>query len=181
MNNNNRPPQAYPRETLNKAYEWLSQQTPATRELAKDMETLVTLYLQDQKLKERRKKKHDDSAEFQKELKSLAESVESFNDQSDKKPQASSAKTQDSETNKTKSSFSTNTYRSGFIDPQKYLQEHRERNSNPLQQYSMNANSTKVKSMLLDTQNKLNLSNEQEALSALVSLGYEQIKKIFNS
>lgn len=45
-NNGNLPPQAYTRETLVKAYEWLKHQAPNVREKAISADSLVNLYLQ---------------------------------------------------------------------------------------------------------------------------------------
>lgn len=42
---NSLPPQAYTKETLQKAYTWLLNQTPNVKDLATNQETLVSLYL----------------------------------------------------------------------------------------------------------------------------------------
>jgi hypothetical protein len=43
---NNLPPQAYTRDTLALAYEWLSEQSVEVKEMANNADTLVALYLQ---------------------------------------------------------------------------------------------------------------------------------------
>ena len=45
MTVNSLPPQAYTKETLQKAYTWLLNQSPAVKDLATNQETLVSLYL----------------------------------------------------------------------------------------------------------------------------------------
>jgi hypothetical protein len=45
MTVNSLPPQAYTKETLQKAYTWLLNQAPAVKDLATNQETLVSLYL----------------------------------------------------------------------------------------------------------------------------------------
>ena len=181
MNGRNLPPQAYPQETYKKAYEWLSQQTPATKELANDMETLVSLYLQDQKLKERRKKKSEDSTQFKQELKSLAQGFKTFEDGSDIQ-QPPTAQQQADQAVHSPPPFQQpaprpTTYKSTeYIDPKKYLRDHQQK----LNQQKNLLLDPKIKTMLQTTQNKLNLSTEQEALNAIVSIGFEQIKKIFS-
>ena len=42
---NTLPPQAYTKETLQKAYTWLLNQTPSVKDLATNQEVLVSLYL----------------------------------------------------------------------------------------------------------------------------------------
>ena len=42
----NLPPQAYTRDTLSKAYEWIRDQPPHIQELGRNADTLVSLYLQ---------------------------------------------------------------------------------------------------------------------------------------
>ncbi len=42
----NPPPQAYTKETVAQAYEWLFAQSPSVRENAGDLDTMVALFLQ---------------------------------------------------------------------------------------------------------------------------------------
>lgn len=43
------PPQAYTRETLQKAYQWLLTQSPSIKEMASNQDILVSLYLKAQR------------------------------------------------------------------------------------------------------------------------------------
>ncbi len=45
MTVNSLPPQAYTKETLQKAYTWLLNQSPSVKDIATNQETLVSLYL----------------------------------------------------------------------------------------------------------------------------------------
>ena len=45
MKANSLPPQAYTRETLLQAFDWFNKQPPATRQMAKTVDSLVSLYL----------------------------------------------------------------------------------------------------------------------------------------
>lgn len=80
----NFPPQAYTRDMLASAYEWLRHQPPSTRELAQDSDSLVALYLQSR----RRGASHPSQSQpsvgsssvesFKQELKTLTEGLKQF-------------------------------------------------------------------------------------------------------
>ena len=83
MTRSNLPPQAYTRETLASAYEWLSQQPPSIHELATSADRLVGLYLQAKRRNHDSFQTAEDSApvsskEFKSQLKDLARVAESF-------------------------------------------------------------------------------------------------------
>ncbi|MCB0341015.1 MAG: hypothetical protein H6626_14100 [Pseudobdellovibrionaceae bacterium] len=90
MANTTLPPQAYTREVLADAYEWLKGQPPSVRELATSADNLVGLYLQSKRganLQTRLSMQSDftsdlaSSAAFKTELKGLAEGLERFSSQ----------------------------------------------------------------------------------------------------
>lgn len=77
MTMNPLPPQAYTRETLQKAYNWLLNQSPSIKDMARNQDILVSLYLKAQR--------NGDAAleapsiqNFKKELKSLATMMGDF-------------------------------------------------------------------------------------------------------
>ena len=137
------PPQAFTKETLQKAYTWLLTQNSSIKELASTQDMLISLYLKAQR--------GGDSAletpsiqNFKQELKSLANLMGDL--QTPLAPSTPAA--------------------SGAPGAQG-LQPSR---SPQLDQTSLDA--------LTDVRLTLNLSSENEALRALIALGYKQFKKI---
>jgi hypothetical protein len=158
------PPQAYTKETLQKAYTWLLSQSPSIKDMASTQDMLISLYLKAQR-------NGDASLEtpsiqnFKQELKSLAGLMGDLqtpnngsNQHSPKQATAAPASAapalgsqslfQNSESNvRTDSSLMAQ------LDPT-----------------SLQA--------LADVKTTFNLSSEVEALRVLISLGYKQFKKI---
>ncbi len=137
------PPQAFTKETLQKAYTWLLTQNSSIKELASTQDMLISLYLKAQR-------GGDSTLEtpsiqnFKQELKSLANLMGDL--QTPLAPSTPAA--------------------SGAPGAQG-LQPSR---SPQLDQTSLDA--------LTDVRLTLNLSSENEALRALIALGYKQFKKI---
>ena len=73
------PPQAYTKETLQKAYSWLLSQPTSTKEMAHDQSTLVSLYLRAVRNGEATLEVPS-AQQFKKELKFLANRIETFQD-----------------------------------------------------------------------------------------------------
>ena len=71
----NFPPQAYTRDTLATAFEWLRTQSLAVREMAQDSDSLVALYLQSLR---RQNPNLASSETFKQDLKNLAEGMKQF-------------------------------------------------------------------------------------------------------
>jgi hypothetical protein len=69
---NSLPPQAYTKETLQKAYTWLLNQSPSVKDLATNQETLVSLYLRAVRNGEVVQQDSPSVQNFKQELKSLA-------------------------------------------------------------------------------------------------------------
>ena len=79
MNRRNLPPQAYTRDTLAKAFEWLKTQPEGVRSIASEADSLVTLYLQSRRA--RKPKNTKSSEDFRSDLKNLAYGLKHFDDE----------------------------------------------------------------------------------------------------
>lgn len=88
------PPQAYTRDTLAQAYEWLKSQPGSTRELANNADDLVGLYLHYMRRKRAEKYNYEDlasSQNFKKDLKNLADGFRQFDEEKTSKINDSSS------------------------------------------------------------------------------------------
>lgn len=74
------PPQAYTRDMLATAYEWLRGQPTSVRELAKDSDSLVALYMQARRRSEHKSDVVASSESFKQDLKNLAEGLKQFDE-----------------------------------------------------------------------------------------------------
>jgi hypothetical protein len=159
------PPQAYTRETLQKAYTWLLTQSASVKEMASSQDMLISLYLKAQR-------NGDASLDtpsiqnFKQELKSLANLI---GDLQTPQPsaQAPSANTSYTTTLPTYPSTSTGSA------PQPRMPQNFAPSAPPvsgLDEQSLAA--------IQDIKTSLNLSSDVEALRALISLGYKQFKKM---
>lgn len=147
------PPQAFTKETLQKAYAWLLTQNSSIKEMANTQDMLISLYLKAQR--------GGDAAletpsiqNFKQELKSLANLMGDLQTT----PTAQPAQTQATFTSQTSHPASTPQYAP---------------TSSTLSQ--LDGNSLNA---LAEVRNTLNLSSDIEALRALIALGYKQFKKI---
>ena len=88
------PPQAYTRDILAHAYEWLKNQPGSVRELASSADNLVALYLQSKRRIKDGVQSYDlnpqiakkSKAQFKSELKNLSEGLKQFEDETDEIP-----------------------------------------------------------------------------------------------
>jgi uncharacterized phage infection (PIP) family protein YhgE len=146
------PPQAYTKETLQKAYSWLLNQSPSIKEMASTQEMLVSLYLKAQRNGEA-SLEAPSIQNFKQELKSLANMIGDFNPTSTAAPQQGTA-TSTSTIAKTMPLANTQM-------PSSF---------NELDNVSLTA--------IQEVKNVLNLSSDTEALRALIALGHKQFRKI---
>lgn len=75
------PPQAYTRDTIVEAFNWLQTQTESVREIAKTTDVMVSLYLRAKRNKENGKIEDEapvSSRNFKSDLKNLAEGLKAF-------------------------------------------------------------------------------------------------------
>lgn len=153
------PPQAFTKETLQKAYAWLLTQNSSIKEMANTQDMLISLYLKAQR--------GGDAAletpsiqNFKQELKSLANLMGDLQT-APVQPQTSHQATTVA-TSTVSSAVSAPTYANPTL-------------ASSIQLPQLDGNSL---SALAEVKNTLNLSSDIEALRALIALGYKQFKKI---
>lgn len=160
----NLPPQAYTRDVMGQAYEWLQSQPTKVREMATSMDSMVTLYLQH--------RRRGDSApmvsttpvssqKFKEDLQSLANGIKNF----DEFPSA-------------QSSLPLNTK----PEPPPQVQTPASSNNSSAKSEASNALvlnlDSRTQSSLEKVRKSLNLSSHEEALRMLVELGLDRVKEI---
>ena len=237
-NTNGLPPQAFTRETLSKAYDWLGTQPDSVKALAKDANTLVSLYtthllraqdgfasnVDPEEAKNILKNTAPVSGEhFKSELKNLAQGLEEFSIEP-AKPSLEPIRASEMALRSPSASQPTNPYPQGAGHenlnlntkpmnqnlsgeplpppptaqaqtqtlPPHVQQRHRwdptpASGINSAVQSSNRAQGTSGLAALLDTSSQmkvarvkdsLNLSNDNEALRMLISLGFDRLKDV---
>ncbi len=164
------PPQAFTKETLQKAYAWLLTQNSSIKEMANTQDMLISLYLKAQR--------GGESAldtpsiqNFKQELKSLANLMGDLQTtQTPPAPHISTSPISASALNAPIAQQPASTAYSAQLDQPTYSLGQNSALLSQLDGASFNA--------LVDVKNTLNLSSEVEALRALIALGYKQFKKI---
>ncbi len=144
------PPQAYTKDTLQRAYTWLLSQSPTIKELASTQDMLISLYLKAQRNGEA-SLEAPSIQNFKQELKSLANMIGDFSTA----PAAAQAAQNTIQTAPAGASVSPT----------------------PIVVSSLGLD-TQSSNAINEVRIALNLSSDVEALRALVSLGYKQFKKI---
>lgn len=155
MSINPLPPQAYTKDTLQKAYSWLLSQSSSVKEMAQDQNMLVSLYLKAQR--------NGDAVletpsiqNFKQELKSLANMMGDFQSPQQQAMAASHMQTPShahvTTTTVSQSRVSTDMKVNGF--DQKTLEA------------------------IQQVRETFNLSSDSEAIRALVALGIKQFRKV---
>lgn len=171
------PPQAFTKETLQKAYGWLLNQSPSVKDLATTQDMLVSLYLKAQRSGEA-SLDTPSIQNFKQELKNLASMMGDLHT-----PQAQAqasiqsqaqASVQSRNNNQGGLSGLTQTIKEAAAHPASIRQSDGGSGSNNnLGQLDMQS-----LQILTEVRQFLNLSSDIEALRALITLGYKQIKKI---
>lgn len=146
------PPQAYTKETLQKAYAWLLTQSASVKDMASTQDILVSLYLKAQRNGEA-SLETPSIQNFKKELKNIASMM------TDLQPAA--------EVNTAKSTPVLPPIENDFSIETPFEASAL---TSKLDPQSLQA--------LVDVKTTLNLSSEAEALRALIALGYKQFKKM---
>ncbi|MGE3757022.1 MAG: hypothetical protein AB7H97_04660 [Pseudobdellovibrionaceae bacterium] len=182
---NQLPPQAYTKETLARAYEWLRHQTPQVRELATSAEMLIGLYT--------RAQRHGDEAlerpslqNFKSELKNLAGIMGEFSDQQQSPPKIPTAAPA---VNPQATTASYNFE----LPPSMPMPPPRTHQAPQPQQNHANASSMhfevedpttaldiKSRTMIHEVKNQLNLSSDAEALRLVISLGFHKSRTLWS-
>ena len=167
------PPQAYTTETLTAAHNWMLEQSPATRELAKDTDTLVSLFRQAQRINAIKNKRTTDES-FKENLKNLAEGVKQFDGEVPEDPlpivdppkKSSVYSPLPGEPNVYSSELSS--FASPPITPKE----------DTLYQVELQVQRPIAK-IIKNTRKTLNLNSDQEAIFALISMGHQNLKSLF--
>ena len=177
------PPQAYTRETLQKAYAWLLNQSASVKDMATTQDILVSMYLKAQR--------NGDAAletpsiqNFKQELKSLASMIGDLQTPSKLNSPASNGLTHEQPSSYTTSlpTYNSNqtlsTSSKANHMPQSFIQTPTAPNgsNSPL---NLNLDEQSL-AAIFEVKSTLNLSSDTEALRALISLGYKHFKKINN-
>jgi hypothetical protein len=151
------PPQAYTKETLLKAYNWLQDQSEAVRDVATTPDQLVSLYLKAIRGASPESLERPSLQSFKSELKNLAGMMGDL--EKKQKP---------SETPQPAAIAATMT-----APPQTNVQA-------PVA--SVTAKTTLdelTQSLIREVKSELNLSSDQEALRMLVKIGYQKVKSLY--
>ncbi len=161
------PPQAYTKETLQKAYTWLLAQSPSVKDLATTQDMLVSLYLKAQRSGEA-SLEAPSIQNFKQELKNLASMMGDLQTVPAPQPVQQPAQ-QLAPPSPPQVLAPASTASAPTQTPTPVL----------VAQPSSNLNlDAKSLQFIQELQNQLNLSTEAEALRAIIALGYKQFKKI---
>ncbi|MAE73645.1 MAG: hypothetical protein CL675_06090 [Bdellovibrionaceae bacterium] len=178
------PPQAYTKEVLGEAFEWLSQQPTSVRSRAKDADSLVSLYLHARRhgplafSQAGQKESPASLASFKSDLKDLAQGMKQFefetemaSAQKDVTPQAHVKPSQPEAQNSNSVSMSrTETQTQTQVSVR---QETRTTSSTTSFEFD-----EATKQVLEEVKIGFNLSCNEEAMRMLVQLGYQKVKSI---
>lgn len=163
------PPQAYTKETLQKAYTWLLTQSASVKEMANSQDMLVSLYLKAQR-------NGDASLEtpsiqnFKQELKSLATMIGDLQTPTQASQQAPAASTYTTAL-PTYPTYPTSS--SAPAAPQARMPQNFAPSAPPV-----NGLDEQSLAAIQEVKAALNLSSDVEAMRALISLGFKQFKKM---
>jgi len=154
-------PQAYTKETLAEAFEWLKKQPPHVRQFTKSADELVSLYLNSKKQDGRV------SESFIKDLAGLAKDLEAFEDEKPSIPNFEMPQTHMEPSPKTKPAVtSAPTQVSNQLN-------------NPPANSPVNIGlDNRSQEFINQTKHRFNLTSDDEALRMLIVLGYEKIQSI---
>lgn len=189
------PPQAYTREVLVKAYEWLSAQTPIVRERAKTADSMVALYLQ----AKRRNGVEGSALEaptaasveaFKADLRNLAEGLRQFEDPHFPPPLESTAAVAPAQPSfQPQQTTHVPPLRSPVYTPPPpampfndlppmaatLMREEPVPEKPAKVQFTVDA---KTQGWIREVQIRLNLSSEADATRALIAIGYERLRDL---
>lgn len=145
------PPEAFTKETLQEAFQWLQQQSETVKATIHTPERLVSLYRKSQRL-DQNNDAPVSSKKFIDELKSLASSLDEFSSQPTKKTSVSFEQ--------------TSSKKATFVTP----------SLPPIPKESPALDSVTLE-RVAQVQKRFNLSSENEAIRLLISLGFEKFSQ----
>lgn len=160
MSVNPLPPQAYTKDTLVKAYQWLQHQNDSIREMATNPDILVGLFLK-AKLQGESALDRPSIQNFKSELKSLAGMMGEF------------------EVIDPSLAASAQTIKGGAVSSVTASEQNRAVEAKkPVSTPFFKDLDAQSIQMIHEVKNILNLGSEQEALRALIAVGHNHLKKI---
>ena len=167
------PPQAFTKETLQKAYSWLLNQSPSIKDLATTQDMLVSLYLKAQRSGEA-SLDTPSIQNFKQELKNLASMMGDLHTPQAQAPMQAQVQAPNKSNNQGGLAGLTQTIKAAAAHPASVRQNDYDSGSNN----SLGQLDLQSLQILTEVRQFLNLSSDIEALRALITLGYKQIKKI---
>lgn len=178
----NLPPQAYTRDVLVKAIDWVATQSPTTRERASSADALVSLYLQARRRATDWHNEAPNSSEnFRNDLKHLAEDLKQFEEPS-VPPQVNHVHTNHQEARVEQRHEQRQEYHQApapnLPPPPKPTQQsyYAPPPQASVQGWVIDARSL---SAAKEIQSRLNLSSETDAIRFLITLGIERARQMF--
>lgn len=169
------PPQAYTKDTLQKAYAWLLNQSPSLKDMATTQDMLVSLYLKAQRNGEA-SLETPSIQNFKKELKNLASMIGDLQTPTPVTAVHTPAPPASPST-QNRSLFGagiTQSIKETFIEtPSRTPSDNSSGSNSSLGQLDLQS-----LQILAEVRQSLNLSSDIEALRVLITLGYKQIKKM---
>lgn len=186
----NIPPQAYTRDTLVKAIEWISHQSPAVRERANSADLIVSFYLQARRRMTAAQLEAPVSGEtFKQDLKHLAQDLKQFEEPSAPPPHMPNRSlSHDLPEPIQLHAQPAAPHMQAQAHPQPPPQQHQHHHAPPSPPHTEAPHAAKGVTWHVDgkslafareIQDRFNLSNEGEALRMLVTLGIERARDLF--
>jgi hypothetical protein len=155
-------PQAYTRDTIAQAYEWLQTQPSHIRELANNTDGMVAMFLQAKRRGPNTLTSGPATSEsFKQDLKTLAEGMRQFEERAAQEA-ANNIPTQVPTPAQT----------------QKATPLAQTQPAAPIMQTNAQTHDIKTQQILTEVRHKLNLSTDQEAMRMLVAIGHERLSDI---
>ncbi len=167
----NLPPQAYTRDTLVKAIEWLSSQPPAIRERASSADLIVSYYLAARRKAAATMETSVSPENFKSDLKHLAADVKRLEEPEPPPitPNGTSAR---------KSALSPPREPLNAPPPVRYPSPVRTPENRALQTLEWTVDQRSL-DLAREVQERLNLGHESEALRLMIQLGAERVRTMF--
>ncbi len=183
MGINQLPPQAYTRETLMQAFDWIKTQPRQVQDLASSTDALVSIYMQARRRAGNHGVTHPVSSQsFKQDLKNLAEGLRQFEDD------GAAAAADAAQTTYVAPAGAPAMHASAqpaapmqgpppYQAPQQQ-QQAAQFHAPPQQQTAASQLDAKSLDVVRQVQSRFNLSSENEALRMLISFGFEKVREI---
>lgn len=182
MTVNHMPPQAYTKETLARAFEWLRHQNESVQKLATSSEALIGLYLREQRRGEGATTDRPSLQNFKSELKSLASMMGEL---STDRPTPAQAPTQNpvpisqaptSQASVPPVASPATSHNSSYAMPASSFAT----SASQIPEDSLSRLDGRTLEMIREVKAQFNLSSDSEALRMLVSIGFKQARTLWS-